>query len=246
MIVPILRKIDDLEINELSKFFIENDYFIIKNIISKEDCKYLNDNLIYSDNMRHEPTQFFREHNYDLVIENIHDQVTNILQKISKIKKYYRTYNFGMLYNKNSELLPHLDLITNELSSTLCFNSKENYPIYIDKTFIENKYNSRFTIEREKILDENIIKMEINVGDIGFFNGRNHYHFRDKLTKDIDYKGLLLHWSTCVYMKTRDEEHYPDKYQILDQQYYDEHIKNEVEFKNSVDGPIYIDSKKNI
>ena len=47
-------------------------------------------------------------------------------------------------------------------------------------------------------------------------------------------------------MKTRDEEHYPDKYQILDQQYYDEHIKNEVEFKNSVDGPIYIDSKKNI
>ena len=150
-----------------------------------------------------------------------------------------------MLYNKNSELQPHLDLITNELSSTLCFNSEENYPIYIDKTFIENKYNSRFTIKRENISDRDIIKIDIDIGDIGFFNGRNHFHFRDKLVKDINYKGLLLHWSSCIYCKTSQDNN-PDKYQILNKEYYDEHTKNSVEFENSLAGPIYVDSKKNI
>ena len=238
MRAPILRKIDDREIMELSKFFIENDYFIIKNIISQEDIEYLNSNIKFSNGLKTEPTQFFREHSHDIIIDKIHDDLTKILEKLNLRNKYYRTYNFGMLYNKNSELFPHLDLITNELSATLCFNQEENYPIYIDKNYIVNKYNNRFTTKIENISDKDKIKIDIQAGDIAFFNGRNHYHFRDKLEKDINYKAFLLHWSTCVYMKT-NEYNNPSKYQILDQRYYDEYTKNNVEFENSPQGPLY-------
>ena len=60
--IPQLREITNEEIIQLSKSFKENDYFIIKNIISLEDCKYLNNIIIFSDGIRYEPTQFFREH----------------------------------------------------------------------------------------------------------------------------------------------------------------------------------------
>ena len=39
-------------------------------------------------------------------------------------------------------------------------------------------------------------------------------------------------------MKTNQYNN-PSKYQILDQRYYDEHTKNNVEFENSLGGPLY-------
>ena len=42
-------------------------------------------------------------------------------------------------------MFPHLDLIINEVSSTICFSSNEDYPIFISSNFIENNYNHRYT-----------------------------------------------------------------------------------------------------
>ena len=47
----------------------------------------------------------------------------------------------------------------------------------------------------------NIVKLNINVGDIGVFNGRNHLHFRDKVTENLNYKAIIFHWSTCIEYK---------------------------------------------
>lgn len=128
-----------------------------------------------------------------------------------------------MLYGKGNELLPHLDLIQNEISATTCYATEKDYPIYISKQFIDNNYKERYTEDINNIKEEDKIKINIQVGDIGFFNGRNHFHFRKKLTEDINYRGILTHYS-----KT-----------IIDSDEWNKKTSEKVPYLNSNGGPLY-------
>ena len=165
--------------------------------------------------------QFGRNHinceEFDIFHKELYDIVKNIIGN-----QYYPTYYYGMEYTINNELLPHLDLITNEISATAVFNSEYNYPIFISKEFFNNNYSNRFTISKKECLEKYTpIQIDANEGDIIFFNGRNHFHWREKKENNLKYCAILTHYS-----KTPENQR---------------HLVSNitVPFENSHNGPLY-------
>lgn len=218
-----IRNLSEKEINEYRNFLKKNNYLLIKNILTEEAINYFTDNIKFGNNLNE--LQFGRCHN-EINCQGICDNYFNETFKLYKKilgEEYYTTYTFAMLYRKGNELLPHLDLIQNEISATTCYASEKDYPIYISKPFIENNYKERYTEDINKIKEEDKIEINIQVGDIGFFNGRNHFHFRKKLTEDINYRGILTHYS-----KT-----------IIDSDDWNKKTSETPPFFNSNNGPLY-------
>ena len=88
---------------------------------------------------------------------------------------------------------------------------------------MENNYLKRFTENIVNIKKEDKVEINIQVGDIGFFNGRNHLHFRKKLEKNIDYRAILTHYSKTV----KNSEEWKKK------------TSQQPPFYNSNSGPLY-------
>jgi hypothetical protein len=137
---------------------------------------------------------------------------------------YYATFAFAMEYIKNAEVFPHLDLICNEASSTICYHDTGKYPLYLCKEYVENNYNMRYSIKSSSLIpDDQKIELDIRSGDIGIFNGRNHLHWREKLNEDIIHRGILSHYS----------------YTIGGSEEYKKKTSEDVPFENSVGSDIY-------
>lgn len=100
-----------------------------------------------------------------------------------------------MSYIKGNKLLPHMDLISNEISCTSCIFSQTNFPIYLAREFIENNYNTRYTESYDYIKNLTPIEVNLNEGDIIIFNGRNHFHWRYPKPDNSTYKAILTHYS---------------------------------------------------
>lgn len=203
-----IKDLSEEEINHHRDFLKKNHYVLIKNILTKESINYFIDNIKFGENL--DALQFGRCHNLkdnSQVICNDYLEETFQLYKKILGEEYYTTYTFAMLYGKGNELLPHLDLIENEISATTCYASEKDYPIYISKQFMENNYSERYTDDINNIKEEDKIEINIQVGDIGFFNGRNHLHFRKKLEEDINYMGILTHYSKTI----RDSDEWKTK-----------------------------------
>jgi len=184
-------------------FFEKNDYVIINDIITDELKKYLFDNISYDKNVLNDKLQFYREHNNsecNFFLSKFLNTIKPFYDLVLK-KKLSNFIGFSMKYNKDSELLPHYDNYNMPISSTICYwnEDKIEYPIYIDKSFFNNPHPFRLTVNDKKGIPKiNIIKININEGDIVIFRGRNHLHWRDK--KDIkDYRAILLHTEDYTY-----------------------------------------------
>lgn len=219
-----LKELSEEKILEYRNFLKKNDYLLVKNILTDECINYFNNNIKFGNNL--DELQFGRRHNlkdHSQVICN--DYLNESFNTYKKIlgEEYYVTYTFAMLYEKGNELLPHLDLIQNEISATTCYASEKDYPIYISKQFMENNYLDRYTEDINNVKEEDKIKINIQVGDIGFFNGRNHLHFREKLEENINYRGILTHYS-----KTKE-----------DSDEWKKKTSDQVPYLNSNNGPLY-------
>ena len=193
-----LKDISPIEIEKYNLFFKANDYVLIKNILTDEAINILNNSIEFTNETLKDKPQFGRRHNInmndDLLIKQYQTETIDFYKKIIG-NDYRNTFAFAMEYIKNSEVLPHLDFIFNEVSSTTCYYTDESYPIYISSEYIENNYNHRYSIKNSNLIDDSK-KIEINIecGDIGIFNGRNHLHWRNKLEKDIKYRAILSHY----------------------------------------------------
>jgi len=203
-----IKDLSEEEINQYRDFLKNNDYLLIKNILTEEAIEYFKDNIKFG--CQEGPLQFGRCHNLkdnsQVICNNYHTESFKLFKRILG-EEYYTTYNFAMLYGKGNILLPHLDLIENEISATTCYASEKDYPIYISKKFMENNYLERYTDDINNIKEEDIVEINIQVGDIGFFNGRNHLHFRKKLEENINYRGILTHYSKTI----RDSDEWKKK-----------------------------------
>jgi hypothetical protein len=227
------------ELEGLRNDFIANDFFIIRQCIDLDTAQWLQESIAFTDGFRAEPTQFFREHGHGEEIELMHNLFTPIVNLVTFPKRYFRTYGFGILYVEGSELLPHLDLVTNELSATLVFAQDAPYPMYVDKQYQPNTYNARFTTSVDNIPRKQWCELDLRQGDIGVFNGRNHFHFREKLSENINYKGLLMHWSTCVeYLHSSDNLKDDRLCFVKDMEAYAMN-STEVPEENSLESPLY-------
>jgi len=193
------KTLSDEDLENYRLFFLENDYVLLKDILTEEGKEYLNRIEFQSTGI--DRAQFGRNHNNEDFQYIINEYVSDTFDIYKKIigEQYYSTYAFAMEYVKDNYVNPHLDLICNEVSSTVCYYSDGQYPLYMSSEFMENNYNHRYSLkDHNSIPLENRIKMDIDCGDVGIFNGRNHLHWREKLTDDIKYRALLSHYSYSI------------------------------------------------
>jgi hypothetical protein len=203
-----IRVFNDIENrDQKALFFLENDYLILKDILTEDIKKYLQENIRF-DSPTDEPSnpindklQFYRQHNdagddtggFINVLLPFYEFLLN--------KKLTKMIGFAMKYNSNSELIPHYDNYNMPISSSICYHNEGNieYPIYMDKAYFNNPHPFRLTVyDKDGIPEENRIKIVLNAGDIVVFRGRNHLHWRDK--KHInDWRAVLVHTEDYTY-----------------------------------------------
>ena len=189
-------------IKEYKEFFINNDYVHIKNILTDDAKLFLTNNIQFDIETANDKIQFGRNHGINMINNEFSTNYQNeTLEFIRSVigSEYYKTCAFPIEYIKGSEVIPHLDLIINEVSATLCYDTNGDYPIFISSIFMDNNYNNRYTeFNIDSIHEENIIKIDLKCGDIAIFNGRNHLHWREKMNSDISYKAILSHYSKTI------------------------------------------------
>jgi len=202
--IQIFRELDKNELYDIASFFEQNDYVLVKNILTDEIKKYLSNKITFNDsNALNDKRQFYREHN-DSSCNEIIKMFLNTLKPAYSLmlnKKLTNFLGFSMKYNENSDCIPHYDNYNMPISSTICFKNDDNisYPLYIDKSYFNNPHPFRLTVDdKDNIPKENIIKIDINEGDIGIFRGRNHLHWRDKKYVK-DYRAILCHTEDYSY-----------------------------------------------
>lgn len=193
------KTLSEEDLENYRQFFLENDYVLLKDILTEEGKKRLN--TIEHISLKNDLIQFSRSHsihNYDKIVAEYVNDTIDVYKKIIG-EQFFKTYAFGIQYKKDNYVNPHLDLITNEVSSTTCYYSEGEYPLYISSDFIENNYNMRYSLKNhDSIPLKKRIKINICCGDVGIFNGRNHLHWRETLKDDINYRAILSHYSYTV------------------------------------------------
>jgi hypothetical protein len=202
--IKVFNYITDIECDIILNNFKENDYAIIKNILTDEIKTYLKNNITFNKhNYLNESRQFYREHHDEECSQFINEfqQSIHFFYESILNKKLTKFIGFSMKYNSNSEMKPHYDNYNMPISSTICYYNEDriSYPIYIDKASFNNPYPFRLTVDDAKgIPEENKIKLDLNEGDIVIFRGLYHLHWREK--KDIkDYRAILCHTEDYEY-----------------------------------------------
>ncbi len=187
-------------------FWQQHDYLFLQDALTPEAVSLLRqqvtfENMAFAD----DPRQFHRAHNDG----SCHPFINRFL---AASKNYYSailsaeiapTYAFAMRYIKNSDMEPHYDDFGNSISSTVCYHFTPehlNNPIYLDRARFENPYPRRVTIkDRRGIPVENVVELHLRAGDVAIFRGRNHLHWRDFVSDEMDYRALLLHFTDYKY-----------------------------------------------
>lgn len=193
-----LKELSNEEIESHRLFFDENHFLLLRDILTDEAIELFK-TIEFSDDSLRDRLQFGRRHGLhmtnDEIVQNYHTETLEFFKRIIG-EKYFKTCAFAMEYIKGSKVNPHLDFVINEVSTTVCFNTNGNYPIYVDRRFTENNYNFRYTLNSvDEIPEECKVEFCLNSGDIIMFNGRNHFHWRNELTEDITYQAILAHYS---------------------------------------------------
>ena len=193
--------------SEKAKFFLENDYLLLKDVLTDDIKTYLFNTVRFDksiddpSNEINDRNQFYRQHG-DAGIEpsSFMKQILPFYEFILD-KKLSPAIGFAMKYNSNSEVLPHYDNYNMPISSTICYYNEDkiNYPIYIDKSYFNNPHPFRLTVDdKNGIPNTNIIQLDLNEGDIAIFRGRNHLHWRHKQPVK-DYRAILVHTEDYTY-----------------------------------------------
>ena len=187
-------------------FWNKNEYLVIRNALTSDVRCLLEESIRFEKLQKvDDPRQFYRTHN---------DEECNgfIQHLLVMCRDYYEavlatdllpSYAFAMKYIKNSDMQPHYDNLDNPVSSTVCYHfSPEGVdnPLFLDKARFANPFTFRVTVEdREGIPRENVVRIDLRPGDIAVFRGRHHLHWRERITVDMDYRALLLHFSDVKY-----------------------------------------------
>ena len=206
---PLFNDLTLQQISALASFWHANDYVLVRNALTAEAISLLERGISFeAGNAVEDPRQFHRVHNDE-------DNTPFVKSFLEAAKPFYElvldtriitSYAFAMKYIKNSDMHPHYDNHNNPISSTVCYHFTPggvSNPLYLDKARFANPYPMRLTVtDRDGIPSENVVRLDLQPGDIAVFRGRNHLHWRDAVSTEMDYRALLLHFSDYSYKGT--------------------------------------------
>ena len=185
-------------------------------------------------------SQWFRSHSENSETANlIMSQLRGFIERIVG-STLWDSYSFGMQYTKqsNNTMEGHFDTSENPVSLTFCIHSSESVaknPICIDKARFSNPLSSRVTISDISDLDNNFIdRIDLKVGDLCMFRGREHLHWREN-TDSNTYAAVLCHYldysiSDSDGRLTRPHKNYTRMIPRISKRRL--RLKNYTEFKN--------------
>jgi len=153
---------------------MNQDYYIIKNAISKElaefialefsmmetTCKHLYPDADLSDLCKGTFARYS-----PLMIEAL---AVSLQPKIEQTvgMKLFPTYSYARIYYRDTALKPHFDRASSEVTVSVCLQQNTNWPLYV-----KNAEGVTHAINLE-------------VGDAGIYCGRKHEHWREPLQED--------------------------------------------------------------
>jgi len=200
------RRISEDELETKRQELRDTGSAIISEILSVSGLDELNRRIRFGDVQ--DNLQGRRKHGTEdthQVVEEFHEAIAILLQRVFGDVNVV-TYSFALEYNENSSLPPHLELVSNEISATLCFFRDNESELFFDELPQENKYASRYTTSGNYTIPlSRVRRISLRAGDIGIFNGRNHYHWREKSKVPLTWRGILFHFMHN-YTKEEHEE----------------------------------------
>ena len=133
------RSISPLEIARHRFQLKAQGFTIIRQITTHHGLDELNKFVVFGE--REDAVQGFRKHGTQAtasVVDSFHRDLSILLRYIlGAVTK--PTYAFAMEYDELSVLPKHLELVTNEISMTLCFYRNAEGPLFFDRRWQENK-----------------------------------------------------------------------------------------------------------
>lgn len=204
--VRLFKEVPREKLQSWINFWQQNEYLFLRDALTPDAVSLLQERITFEEmTCADDPRQFHRVHNDNVCL-------TFINRFLLASKSYYSAilsvdiapaYAFAMKYIKNSDMEPHYDNFNNPISSTVCYHFTPEHlsnPIFVDRARFENPYPRRVTIkDRGGIPVENVVEMNLRAGDIAIFRGRNHLHWRNFVSDEMDYRALLLHYSDYKY-----------------------------------------------
>lgn len=153
---------------------MKQDYYIIKNAISKEladfislefemmaeVCRHLYPDACLADLCDNTFARYS-----PLMMEALAVQIQPKVEEAVGMK-LYPTYSYARIYYKGSELQHHFDRASSEVTVSVCLKQEKIWPLYVkNDQGIEHEIN-------------------LEVGDAGIYSGRKHEHWRNPLQEN--------------------------------------------------------------
>ena len=180
---------------EIRRSYINNGFAFIPGAIKRKNCQELYDQMEFKPTRK--ASQFFRSHSAKSLIPS--ECMNHLIKHLEIVCNHalYPSYAFGISYSKKKgDMVAHYDTFANPVSITLCINSSDNdlcNTLFIDPLCFNNPYLQRVTIKKGFDSIANKCPLDLKVGDIGIFRGREHLHWREK-TESTTYSAILCHY----------------------------------------------------
>jgi len=172
--------------------FEKNGYYVSRNFFSKELINIAKEYF----ELKYRVAKFYKEKKVLTTEGDVADSYCfygdtlceSILlasgQKISNLLKLNiaPTYTYARIYEEGDVLVPHRDRPSCEISATCpIFDSDGNTSIIYISKYTHCKFNGVTRITTEEAFKNDYFKAELNPGDVLFYKGCEHYHWRKPL-----------------------------------------------------------------
>jgi len=176
----------------MSKEFKENGFVVVKNFFSKELINIATEYF----KLKYQVSKFKKEYkssiDYDVSSSYVYygDALCEsiLLSYGKKISTFLGltlspTYAFARIYEKGDLLIPHVDRKSCEISVTCPIFISDDKPSVINVSNYTNKfYPGEDQLTYDKAKNNQFTKIELYPGDVLFYKGCEHYHWRDPLS----------------------------------------------------------------
>jgi hypothetical protein len=203
--------------------FEKNGYYVARNFFSKELISIAADYFAIKYNV----AKFSNDEKSSIVNHSdVADSYTfyndtlceSILlasgQKISNLLKLNiaPTYTYARIYEEGDVLVPHRDRSACEISATCPIFDSNGKPstIYISK-YTQSRFNGDDKISWNDALNNDYFKAELNPGDVLFYKGCDHYHWREPLKSSY----LFQFFMHCVLIDGSNKDWIYDKRPLM-------------------------------
>jgi predicted 2-oxoglutarate/Fe(II)-dependent dioxygenase YbiX len=184
--------------SQLNTLFQVQKYTHLKNVLSKEECNKLTEQLkqfVANQQTEKDPQCPISESVHGApIFDSLLEHLLPTFEQVSG-KKLFPTYSYARLYAPGEKLEIHTDRPACEISVTLTLGFEGNvWPIYMadhDETKTSEK---RIGEKNKEFWLKNIAQISMEIGDAVLYRGQEKVHWREKYVEGQWQAQVFLHY----------------------------------------------------